>query len=68
MPIRAKKTSDGFNVTKTDGHAQRTPPAIAAAIHMSVLPKRIWPGVLGNSTISARIGHIQATGRHHQTT
>ena len=68
MPITAKNASDGLNVTRTDGHAQRTPPAIAAATHMSVLPNRIWPGVLGNSTMSARIGHIQATGRHHQTT
>ena len=32
MPISAKNTSDGLNVTSTDGHAQRTPPAIAAPI------------------------------------
>src|SRR5829696_2566442 len=68
MPIRAKNARDGLNVTSTDGHAQRTPPAIAAVTHMSVFPNRIWPGVLGKRTMRARIGHIQTTGRHHQRT
>ena len=38
MPSNAKNASDGFNDTSVDGQPQRTPAAIAAAIHMSVFP------------------------------
>jgi hypothetical protein len=67
-PIVAKIASDGLIKTSTPGQHQRTAPATKAAIHMSVLPKRIWAGPFGRARIRSNTGHAQIAGRHHQMT
>src|SRR5688500_5192914 len=67
-PGSPKSTSDGLIDTRTPGHAQRTAPAPNAAIHISVLPKRIWAGPFGNAMRASRMTHVQGVGRHHQIT
>ncbi len=50
--------------TSSPGHDHHSPSARKPAIHRSLLPTITAPAVRGQSAMSARMGQVQAFGRH----